>query len=213
MTIKHLCLDLDGTIVNSFPTINKCTIRTLQHFNISKAYEEQKFYNLIGHHFQDIFSELSIEIPDIENFIDVYKTYYFDYINESVLYPGVADTLVLLKQRGIKISLLTTKAQDQADNIIDHFNLRRYFDSVYGRRPGLGIKPDPEPLLAICSELNILPAYTLMTGDSDLDIKCGRNAGTLTCGVTYGYRTREILNMEGPDYLIDNISDLADIIR
>lgn len=211
MKISHICFDLDGTLLNSFTTIYKCTLRTLEHLDIPGVLEEKKFHAMIGHHFQDIFEELKIKVSDVESFINIYKTYYFNFINDSVLYPDVPEVLNELKNNNIKISLLTTKAQDQAENLIDHFGLREYFDSVYGRRPGVAIKPDPEPLLRICEELGVSPSETIMTGDSDLDIRCGKNAGTKTCAVTYGYRSIEVLKNEQPDFVINKILELLDI--
>jgi HAD superfamily hydrolase (TIGR01549 family) len=213
MLIKHICFDLDGTIINSFPTIYKCTLRTLEHLNIADTVEEKKFYDMIGHHFLDIFKNLNIRVTDVEAFIDIYKSYYFNYIEDSLLYPGTVDTLRQLKENGIKISLLTTKGQDQAELLIDHFGLNEFFNAVYGRRPGLAIKPDAEPLLKICRELNVSPEETMMTGDSDLDIKCGKNAGTKTCAVTYGYRTPDILKSEQPDFIIDTLPELIDLLK
>ncbi len=74
-----------------------------------------------------------------------------------------------------------------------------------GRRNGIAHKPSPEPLLFVCGELNIDPSKTLMVGDSELDVICGRDAGSKTCGVTYGYRTRELLEIEKPDFIVDGI--------
>jgi HAD superfamily hydrolase (TIGR01549 family) len=213
MLIKHICFDLDGTLINSFPTIYKCTLRTLEHLNIADLVEEKKFYDMIGHHFLDIFNHLNIRVTDVEAFINIYKSYYFDYIDDSLLYPEAASTLKKLKEDGINISLLTTKGQDQAELLINHFELNEYFDVIYGRRPGLAIKPDAEPLLKICRELNVSPEETMMTGDSDLDIKCGKNAGTKTCAVTYGYRTQDILKNEKPDFIIDSLGELIDLIK
>jgi HAD superfamily hydrolase (TIGR01549 family) len=213
MVINHICFDLDGTLVNSFPTIYKCTLRTLEHFNIEDTLEEKEFHGMIGYHFLDIFNKLKIKVTDVESFINTYKTFYFDYIEDSVLYPAVEDVLKILKEKGIKISLLTTKGQDQAEMLLEHFRLINYFDAVYGRRPGLSIKPDPEPLLKICSQLNVEPAASIMVGDSDLDIRCGRNAGTKTCAVTFGYRTAEVLKNEYPDFIIDSLSELPGLLN
>ena len=207
--IKHICFDLDGTLVNSYTTIYKTTIKTLEHLNILDPLEEPEFYKRIGHHFLNIFQDLKIDVPDIEHFINIYKGFYFDFINDSTLYPDTEEVLNFLYQQGIKISLLTTKAQEQAERIISHFNLDKYFSHIMGRKIGLEIKPSAEPLLLICKELDILPSQTLMVGDSELDIRCGKNGETKTCGVTFGYRTVEELQKEKPDYLISGLNDLT----
>ena len=142
-------------------------------------------------------------MPDFEKFITIYKINYFEQMEYSKVYDGVEETLASLKDRNIKVSLLTTKIQDQADRIIDHFNLRKYFDLVMGRRDGIAHKPSPEPLLKICDDLAVDVKNTLMVGDTELDIQCGKNAGSYTCGVLYGYRTKELLEIEKPDFIIE----------
>ncbi len=210
--IKHICFDLDGTLVDSYETIYKTTVKTLQHLKIDEPLPEPEFYKRIGHHFIHIFSDLNIPVTDIEEFIDIYKGYYFDFIDESVLYPGVTHVLNQLKKEGIKISLLTTKGQDQADKIINHFNLRKYFAFVMGRRNGIAIKPSPESLHFICSELSVEESETIMVGDAELDINCGKNAGAFSCAVTYGYRSKEMLEVENPDFIIDEIGELLSFV-
>ena len=210
LNVKHVCFDLDGTLVDSYRNILMATVKTLEVLGINSTFSEVEFFNRIGHHFADIFHELNIPVPDIEHFISIYKSIYFEYIDESKLYPGVTEVLEHLTNNGIYVSLLTTKGQDQADRIIDHFNLRRYFSRVMGRKIGTPVKPSPEPLLMICRELNVLPIESMMTGDTELDIMCGKGANVKTCGVTYGYRTREVLEKEKPDYIIHNIKELIE---
>jgi phosphoglycolate phosphatase len=205
---SHVCFDLDGTLVDSYMNIYKATIKTLEVLKISGTFSKEDFYNRIGNHFLDIFNDLKIPVQDIEHFIKIYKEFYFDFIDDSSLYPGVTEVLKYLYNNNIQISLLTTKGQDQADRIIDHFNLSKYFSHIMGRRIGVPVKPSPEPLLMICKELNVLPSQSIMTGDTELDIRCGISANVKTCGVTYGYRTREVLMKENPDFIIDKITSL-----
>lgn len=207
-----MCFDLDGTLVDSGETIIKSTIASLVELEILYEFDRIKFKNMIGLHFNDIFKILGIDVPDFEKFIEVYKKRYFDFISDSELYAGVIDTLEYLKRKNIKVSLLTTKSQEQADRIIDHFNLRKYFSYVMGRRNGFAHKPSPEPLFSICREINTDTKNTLMIGDTELDIICGKNAGALTCAVLYGYRNEEQLKSYQPDYLLKNLNDLNKII-
>ena len=211
-TIQHICFDLDGTLIDSYQTIYKTTKKTLEFLKIAEPLHEKDFQNKIGHHFLDIFSDLNIPVIDLEEFINLYKGFYFEFINESILYEGAENVLDDLKQRDLKISLLTTKAQDQADKIIDHFSLRKYFNLVMGRRENVSIKPAAEPLLKICRELNVDVSKTLMVGDSELDINCGKNAGSKTCAVSYGYRDIETLQLEKPDYIIGTLREINSIL-
>jgi len=209
--IKHICFDLDGTLVDSSLTIFKTTVSALKKMNLPSSIPKDKFVNMIGMHFIDIFSKLSIVVPDIELFIKTYKEIYFDFIDDSFLYPEVSETLHFNYEAGKKISLLTTKAQDQAEKIIDHFKLRNNFHYIMGRRNGIGYKPSPEPLLQICKDLKVDPKETLIVGDTELDIMCGKNAGAKTCAVLYGYRSKVQLEKEKPDFIISRLKELIKI--
>jgi len=213
MQIKHVCFDLDGTLVDSFRTIFNATLKTLKQLKINNAMGENDFRIRIGHHFKDIFRDLKIDVPDIEGYINIYKQYYFDFIDQSELYPLVTETLSSMKQNGFFISLLTTKTQEQAEKIIQHFNLSEYFDFIMGRREGIPVKPNPEPLIEICKTLKIKVEETIMVGDTELDISCGKSAGSLTCAVLYGYRGKEKLIEEKADYYINSITELTQILN
>lgn len=210
--IELVVFDLDGTLTDSGQTIYKTTLKTLNHLGINGDLRWNDFNKRIGAHFKDIFDDLKINVEDLEHFINVYKSFYFDFISDTLIYDGVIDVLKYLKSKNIKVALLTTKSQDQADLIIDHFGLREYFTMTCGRSPGHGIKPDPEPLLFICSELHVSADNTLMVGDSELDVLCGKNAKSQTCAVTYGFRKKEDLKKNKPDFLFDNIEMLKQII-
>ena len=210
--IKHCCFDLDGTLVDSNKTIYEATAYSLKELGIDFNVNEEAFALKIGQHFIDIFNAFSIDVLDFEKFITIYKKNYFEQMEYSKMYEGVEETLSALKNKDIKVSLLTTKVQDQADRIIDHFNIREYFDLVMGRREGIAHKPSPEPLLKICDDLSIDVKSTLMVGDTELDIQCGKNAGSYTCGVLYGYRTKELLGIENPDFIVDSIEDVLKVI-
>jgi HAD superfamily hydrolase (TIGR01549 family) len=204
---------MDGTLVDSNKTIYNSTVYTLTKLNIEHNINEEEFNGKIGQHFVDIFNAFDIYVPNFEEFLYVYKKNYLEQMEYSKLYYGVEKVLEELKNRGNKVSLLTTKAQDQTDKIIDYFNLRNYFDFIMGRRDGIAHKPSPEPLISICSQLNVDVKNTIMVGDTELDIQCGKNAGSLTCGVLYGYRKKELIEIENPDFIIETFPEILTIIK
>ena len=210
--ITTIVFDLDGTLVQSHENIYKTTTFTFNKLNIKYNLPEAEFYGTLGLHFEDIFDQFDIIVNDFDEFMRVYKENYFNFIDASKLFPDVKTVLDELKSREMKIALLTTKGQGQADKIINHFKLTHNFDFIMGRQTGFAHKPAPDMLLHICNELHSKPEQTLMVGDTEMDILCGKNAGSKTCGVTYGYRTREdIVNLK-PDFMIDKFSQVLDII-
>lgn len=210
--IELIVFDLDGTLVKSHETIYKATIKALKKLGLESNIEHEMFYNLLGHHFSDIFDECNITVPDVDHFINVYKGMYFDFINDSKMYDNAFLLFDKLKRNDIKLGLLTTKGQDQAEKISNYFDFAKYLDVVEGRKNGFAIKPAPDQLLKICNELNIEPINTLMVGDTELDIQCGKDAGAKTCAVSFGYRNVEEIKKLSPDYLIDDLSEIINII-
>jgi len=212
MEINTLVFDLDGTLVRSHDTIYSATLRSLKELNINTEMPRERFMRMIGLHFEDIFAEFGFNVPDFEYFIGIYKRVYFDYINLSTLYDGVKELILELNEKKMKLGLLTTKGQDQAEVILKHFNIYDNFNGIMGRRPGIAHKPSPEPLIKLCSEINANVSETVIVGDTEFDIECGKNAGAFTCAVTYGYRTKEELQKTSPNFLIDNIADIRYIV-
>ncbi len=210
-SIHHVSFDLDGTIIDSFNTIYKATVKALHELKINVPVPEKEFYSRIGLHFIDIFRDLEIPVKDFDEFITIYKNHYFEFIDYSKPFEGAEEVLNYLNEKGIKISLLTTKVQDQADKIIDYFKLRKYFSFVMGRRENIASKPSAEPLIFICKNINVLPNETMMIGDTELDIQCGKNAEARTCGAAYGYRPLEVIKKEKPDFIINQIKELKNI--
>ncbi|MEE9430593.1 MAG: HAD family hydrolase [Melioribacteraceae bacterium] len=212
MQTECVVFDLDGTLVKSDTTILNSVIETLKKLKLSTSFDREIFYNMLGHHFREIFNECGINVTDVDSFIDVYKEIYFNFIDDSVLYNNVEYVLAELKSRNIKTGLLTTKGHDQAIKISKHFKIEKYLDVIEGRKKDIAIKPSPDQLLKICKEVNVSPQNTLMVGDTELDILCGKNANAKTCAVSYGFRKIEDLKKHNPDYLIDDLKEILGII-
>ncbi len=210
--IKAVIFDLDGTLISSHKNIYIATIKTMEKLNINYDVDEKIFNTKIGLHFKDIFEQMGIIVKDIEYFIDVYKKIYFDYIKYSTPYPNLYSTLQALYDKDVSINLLTTKSQEQAELILKHFNIDKYFSIILGRSPHLKIKPEPDGIFYISEKLNINVKNILMIGDTEMDVMCGQNANARTCAVTYGYREEEYLRNLKPDFVIDNLNILPEII-
>ncbi len=114
--IEHFVFDLDGTLVESHRTIHEATLQSFRKMGIEGALPEAEFYRMIGFHFEDIFNAFNINVPDFEEFINIYKSFYFDFIDSSALYPNVEETLSHLKENKL------------------------YSFSSYNKRPGSGGK-------------------------------------------------------------------------
>ena len=91
-------------------------------------------------------------------------------------------------------------------------NLDKFFDVVITLDEVENAKPDPEPLYKALDALGSKPEEAIMIGDNHHDILGGKNAGTLTCGVAWSLKGPEFLKQFEPDFIIDHMGELLDIV-
>jgi len=126
------------------------------------------------------------------------------------LYPHVAETLAALDKK-LK-AVVTSKESRFTKQILEHFDIARYFHAIVGGDTTPARKPDPAPVLEALRLLDGSATDAVMIGDSENDINAGRAAGTRTCGVTFGFRTAEQLRACKPDALVDRFDQLRDFL-
>ena len=93
MNITTIVFDLDGTLMSSHETIYQATVKTLKECNYNVDMPEDQFYTKIGMHFEDLFRDFGFVVDDFDSFIAKYKSIYFEYIDLSIIYPNVIDTI------------------------------------------------------------------------------------------------------------------------
>jgi len=126
------------------------------------------------------------------------------------LYPKVAETLAALENK-LK-AVVTSKESRFTKQILEHFDIARYFHAIVGGDTTPARKPDPAPVLEALRLLDGSASDAVMIGDSENDINAGRAAGTRTCGVTFGFRTAEQLRVCKPDALVDHFDQLREFL-
>ena len=140
--------------------------------------------------------------------------YYHEHIVDfSRPYPGITELLSTCQQEGILLAVASNKYQEGATKLIATAFPSVSFSIVLGQREGVAIKPDPQIVYDILAATGASKEDTLYIGDSGVDMQTGANASVDTCGVTWGFRSREELEAFQPQYLIDTPDDLAAIIH
>ncbi|MCX7922516.1 MAG: HAD-IA family hydrolase [Clostridia bacterium] len=211
--VSIIIFDFDGVIVDSGRDIANAVNYALRYFGRRElAYEQLISYvgrgveHLIGKSFEGGSDEI------IKKAIPVYKNYYLENcIKESVLYPDVKEILEYFRDK--KIALVTNKPEDLTLKILDGMGVRQYFNMVVGPESVSKMKPNPEGLLKVIGYFGEEAGRTIMVGDSYTDIEAGKNAGTYTCGVTYGLGDVNALTKSGPDFIVDDIKGLTEFIK
>jgi HAD superfamily hydrolase (TIGR01509 family) len=146
-------------------------------------------------------------------FADVYRAFYAEHYNDNTrVYPGIKELLETLQAAGVKLALVTTKHQLQAEFTLAGSGLACYFDYVHGWLEGRKHKPDPEPVNTSLTRLGVEPGAAIMVGDSELDIQSAKASGVATCAVTYGFRPAWFLKSFHPDFLVAHPADVTPIV-
>ncbi len=145
----------------------------------------------------------------VEQGLAFFLRYYGEHmLDNTVLYPGVAESLDAFRAAGLQMAVLTNKPERFSQRIISGLELDDHFFAIFGGNTFETKKPDPEGLLKLIDQAGASRETTLMVGDSSVDILTARNGGTASCGVTYGLRP-ESLDQHPPDMLVDSMPELA----
>lgn len=207
--------DLDGTLVNSLHSIAHTLNETLHHFGLGPV-SDDKVKVFVGNGYQ-ILIERSLqhcgdmELTHAQEAFVLYRQYFKEYcLYEIEAYEGIKKMLDGFKKENIKLAVLSNKLHDNVVLNVEKVFGKGYFDVVYGERPGVKIKPDPQGLELIMAELGLEPAQCLYFGDTNTDMLTGAAAGIDTVGVTWGFRERKELEECHPKYIIDHPSEIMD---
>ena len=122
-------------------------------------------------------------------------------------YPGVPESLRRLKDAGLKLGLLSNKADAMVQLLCETY-LPGLLDAAAGERAGVPRKPDPTSLLEMVRRFGVKPEETVYVGDSEVDAATARNAGIRLVAVDWGFRTRAQLRAAGAECIVSDLSAL-----
>jgi phosphoglycolate phosphatase len=149
----------------------------------------------------------------LEYFLGYYRIHKLDH---TVVYAGIPEALTRMAtaQNGVQrlMAVLSNKPVNPSRDIVQALGLGEFFIRVYGGNSFTTKKPDPQGVQTILQEAGVGAPETLMIGDSSIDVLTGRNAGTWTCGVTYGFAPHTLEEVP-PDVVIETPGELAELFR
>jgi phosphoglycolate phosphatase len=128
-------------------------------------------------------------------------------------YPGILELVGALRQRKMKIAVLTNKADPVAQKVAAGLFPPGSFDRVQGGAPGKPLKPDPASVWELLVELDLAPSDTIFAGDSEVDIETAVSSGCFPLGVSWGYRSREIITKAGARLIIEKPEELLELLK
>ncbi len=209
MKYKCCIFDLDGTLINTIYALNKTINLMLQQLGYEPI-DEAHTKIFVGDGYQN-FVKRALEyrgdkrLCHLEEALKIYcEIFQQNCLYQIQAYNGMKELLDYLKENGIKIAVLTNKADAQAVETIETVYGKGYFDLITGERSDRKRKPDPQGVWYTAETLNVKREECLYFGDTNTDMKTGIAAKMDTVGVTWGFRERKELEEFKPKYIMES---------
>ena len=211
--IDLLIFDFDGTLTDSIPPAVTAIQSMIKELNLPFKTREEINQHVGFGEAPLVSGAIGTEEPKLlKKAMEVYfKHYVEEGIKKVPLYPHVKEFLDHFKNKSKVI--ISNKKTDFIKIILDNYSLTSYFADILGGDSAPCLKPDPCAILEMLKKHNVPPDRALFIGDMTVDIETGKNAKVHTCAVTYGFDSRSKLEKHKPDFLIDDLLQLKDLIE
>lgn len=213
---QALIFDLDGTLVDTAPDLLHATNAVLTSEGRRKV-DPATLRHMVGFGARSLITQAMaatgapVAEERLPELVDRFIAYYRDHIaDESVPFPGVAETLAALAGTDLHLAVLTNKPQDLAELLLKALDLARFFPVIYGAGRMTYSKPDARIFHDVVRDLG--SAGGIMVGDSVTDVRTARAAGAPVILVDYGY-TPDPAHTLGSDAVTGDFREIPRLAR
>lgn len=212
MTKKAIFFDLDGTLTDSGEGIMNCAALALEHFGLPVPDREQMRV-FVGPPLDQTFIRFGVPADRTDEAIAVFRSRYRTVGKfENFPYPGIRETLQTLKEQGHRLFVATSKPEVLANEVLNHFDLARYFEQIAGATLD-GSRSHKADVITYLLGLTGDVGQTLMVGDTAFDVIGAAAHGIPTIGVSWGYGTVEDMEEAGAKAIAHSMDELAELIN
>ncbi len=214
--IKGVIFDLDGTLLDTLDDIHN-VVNTVLQLNDLPTKTILEIKAAVGKGVEELVLRLfpSGELSTQRVFkvaSDIRETFLKHGTVLTKPYTGVEEMLDALARRGIPLAVLTNKPQASAEKAVSVYLPDVPFRTVQGVTPGMPMKPEAEIAMKVILKLGSVPGETLMVGDSDVDMDTAKNAGLIAVGVSWGFRSVELLLEHGADVIVNDPKEICGLV-
>jgi pyrophosphatase PpaX len=206
---KAVLFDVDGTLLDTYEFIVQAYEHVAAHEGRPLSREAAIMYVSIGATLRETYAMMMPD-KDIHHLVGAHRDFQGKNMHLVTLYPGVEETLKKLKETGVKLATVTNRFRDSSLETLAHTGVKDYFDVLVCADDVLRPKPDPEHAFAALRALSVDTQDAVLVGDSQADIECGKHAGIMTVGVSYG--VHDDIASRKPDHVIHSIQELLPLV-
>ena len=204
---KAIIFDLDGTLSDSIHSIKYSCDLALATVGFG-PFSVEDYHYFVGDGAANLIKRALNASGDTQqvNFDKVFAAYK-EIFGENCMYQvkpydGIRELLAALKEKGVKLTVLSNKPHAETINVIETLFGKGYFDVIQGQKDDVAIKPSPEGAFQILDQLGMTADEILYLGDTATDMKTGKATGAFTIGALWGFRKRPELEEGGADVII-----------
>lgn len=209
--IQALLLDLDGTVADTHDLIHQCLDETAR-AHLGVGFPRALWARHVGIPLADLFSLVrpadAHSAPTVDVLVDSYRQRQERDEHRLRAFPGIASVLAVLRRRGVRLAIVTTKLHAVAQRHVAAIGLATGFDALVGFDDCLRAKPDAEPFRKALQALAVPPTAAAAVGDSPVDIHGARAAGATTIAALWGTADRGAVLAAHPDHVLDTPEQL-----
>lgn len=211
MERKVILFDLDGTLTDSGEGIINCAVFALEHFGLSVPSREA-LRSIVGPPLFDTFRRFGVPEARLDEAVAVFRSRYNPIgIFENHPYPGIRELLEALKRDGHKLCVATSKPEEMANRVLNHFDLASYFDIVCGADMA-ETRSSKDAVIAYLLEQNGRADNMVMVGDTKFDVLGAAAHGIPTIGVAWGYGEVDEMKAAGAAAIAGTPAELLEIL-
>lgn len=214
-----IMFDLDGTLIETAPEICDAVNDTLRRFDLPEV-TQQQVNDWIGHGTRELLiqalaysGKTSVAAVRASESLALIAAEFDKYYQRrcgtrSHLYPQVRETLIALRERGVKLAVVTNKEGRYTSTVLDAHQLMPLLDGVVSGDTLPTKKPNPAGIESCLTQFGVPRHRALFVGDSSIDVATARNAGVPVWALPYGYNMGQPIEACAPDRVIADCSSL-----
>ena len=212
MFAKAVLFDLDGTLTDSGEGIINCAVFAMERLGIPVPPREELGV-FVGPPLWDTFRQFGVPADRVDEAVEIFRSRYVPIGKfENTPYPGIRETLEALRAQGRKLYVATSKPEVTAREILEHFDLSRYFTEICGATIDK-TRSSKEDVIAYLLSLDACRENSVMVGDTAFDVIGAAAHGIPTIGAAWGYGKTEDMVSAGAAAIARSPEDLLRIIE
>jgi phosphoglycolate phosphatase len=209
---KAVIFDLDGTLVDAYPGIHQSLNEMLRELQLPEI-DLETVKRRVGRGTVNLMQQ-SVPPEMVDRALRLFrKSYDNTHLTGSFLLPDVREILDALHKGNLSLGIASNKPPDFTRNILKHLEIEEYFCCCSGPEGQIQPKPHPSMLQDMMRKMGVTETETLYVGDMTLDSETAKNAGVRLALIATGGHSKEELREIQPDYLLERLGDLVEVIE